>query len=189
MFTVLYNDWSIISFYTEPIYSKSINIKVLYSIQIGNCNTFTIMRRIHSADYDSPLRSVSDKTWKAKKSDYYPQWSGMSYHCLNIVVYVRNKFLRIVNDVERSTRHPDNKTCLMTSVKTCNHDSVVTFSAVSDQNCNKDQCFLSGVLWNMHNLDTFFITGFSPDRVQIATRFWMPNANHLAETVWEQARY
>ena len=44
-------------------------------------------------------------TRKVKKSDYYPQWSGMSYHCLNAVVYVRNRVLRIGNGPERSAKH------------------------------------------------------------------------------------
>ena len=63
------------------------------------------MRRSHSADYGSRLRSDSATTRKAKKSDYYPQWSGMSYHCLNAVVYVRNRVLRIGNGPERSAKH------------------------------------------------------------------------------------
>ena len=52
------------------------------------------MRRSHSADYGFRLRSDSATTWKEKKSDYYPKWSGMSYHCLNAVVYVSNRVLR-----------------------------------------------------------------------------------------------
>ena len=55
------------------------------------------MRRSHSADYGSRLRSDSATTRKVKKSDYYPQWSGMSY--------VRNRVLRIGNGPERSAKH------------------------------------------------------------------------------------
>ena len=53
------------------------------------------MQRSHSADNGSRLRSASATTWE--KSDYYPQRSGMSYYCLNTVVYVRNRVLLIGN--------------------------------------------------------------------------------------------
>ena len=54
-----------------------------YSLVVGNDS---LMRGSHIADYCSRLRSDSNKTRKVKKSDYYPQLSGMSYHCLNAVV-------------------------------------------------------------------------------------------------------
>ena len=63
------------------------------------------MPQSHIPDYGSRLRSDSATTRKVKKSDYYPQWSGMSYHCLNAVVYVRNRVLRIGNGPERSAKH------------------------------------------------------------------------------------
>ena len=63
------------------------------------------MRRSHSADYGSRLRSDSSTTRSETKWNYYPQLSGMSYHCLNAVVYVRNRVLRIGNGPERSAKH------------------------------------------------------------------------------------
>ena len=59
----------------------------------------------HIADYGSRLRSDSATTRKVKKSDYYRQWSGMSYHCLNAVVHVRNRVLWFGNGPERSAKH------------------------------------------------------------------------------------
>ena len=47
-----------------------------------------LMRRSHISEYGSRLRSDSGTTRKAKRSDYYAQWSGMSYHRLEAVVYV-----------------------------------------------------------------------------------------------------
>ncbi len=46
-----------------------------------------LMLESHIPDYGSRLRSDSATARKVKKSDNYPQWSGMSYHCLNVVVY------------------------------------------------------------------------------------------------------
>ena len=51
------------------------------------------------------LRSDSATKRKAQKSDYYPQWSGLSYHCQNAVVYVRYRVLRIGNGLGRSAKH------------------------------------------------------------------------------------
>ena len=56
-------------------------------------------------DNGPSLGSDSATTRIAKHSDYYPQWSGMSYHCLNAVVYVRSRGLRIGNGSERSDKH------------------------------------------------------------------------------------
>ena len=63
------------------------------------------MWRSHSADYGSRFRSDSATKRKAKTSDYYPQWSGVFYYCLNAVVYVRYRVLRIGNGLGRSAKH------------------------------------------------------------------------------------
>ena len=53
------------------------------------------MSRLHIPDYGSRSSPDSATTRKMKKSDYCRDWSGMSYHCRDAVVNVRNKFGKV----------------------------------------------------------------------------------------------
>ena len=84
----------------------------------------------------------------------------MSYHCLNAVVYVRNRVLRIGNGPERSAKHSRqlgaSHNIRETQPILCSRITIVTVvtdSAVSDQNRNNVLCCLDGVLWNGHDLE------------------------------------
>ena len=159
------------------------------------------MRRSHSADYGSRLRSDSATTRKVKKSDYYPQWSGMSYLCLNEVVYVRNRVLRIGNGPERSAKHSRqlgaSRNIRETQPILSGRITIVTMSwhillyriKIVTMSCVvwtvSGQCPMDryAVVMNGHDLEKFFIAvscRLSPDCVQI-----LPNASvHCPVTVW-----
>jgi len=76
----------------------------------------------------------------------------MSYHCLNAVVYVRSRGLRIGNGSERSDKHSRQLDAshnireiqpIVSSritVVTFSRDFVVTYSDVSDQHSNTVLC-------------------------------------------------
>ena len=84
----------------------------------------------------------------------------MSYHCLNAVVYVRNRVIRIGNDPERSANHfrqlGASRNILKTQILS-SRIKIVTDFAASDENRNNVLCCLHGVLWNGQYLETFFI--------------------------------
>ena len=93
----------------------------------------------------------------------------MSYHCLNAVVYVRNRVLRIGNGPERSAKHSRQLGAAVSDL--LYRIKIVTMSCVV-------WTVLDGVLWNGHDLEKFFIAvscRLSPDCVQI-----LPNANRLS---------
>ena len=106
-----------------------------------------LMPQSHIPDYGSRLRSDSATTRKVKKSDYYPQWSGMSYHCLNAVVYVRNRVLRIGNGPERSAKHSRqlgaSRNIRETQPILCSRITIVTMTGCIGR--NNVLCCLDGV--------------------------------------------
>ena len=98
------------------------------------------MRRSHSADYGSRLRSDSATTQTAKTSDYYSHWSGLSYHCLYTVVYFRIRVLWIGNGPERSAKH-SRQLGMLSNTRENSRDYVVKYSAVSDKNSINVLCW------------------------------------------------
>ena len=70
-----------------------------------------------------------------KESDYYPQRSGMSYHCRNAVVYDRNRSGEVSKALQTFRSARNNREIQAKLVKSdYNRDYVVTDTAVSDQN-------------------------------------------------------
>ena len=158
------------------------------------------MRQSHIADYGSRLRSDSATTRKVKKSDYYPQWSGTSYHCLNAVAYVRNRVLWFGNGPERSAKHSrqlgasrnirETQTILYSRITILTMSwqillyriKIVTMSCVVWTVSGRCPVDRDAVVMNGHDLKKIFIAvscRLSPDCVQI-----MPSASgHCRVTV------
>jgi hypothetical protein len=91
------------------------------------------MPRLHIPDYGSRLSPDSATTRKMKKSDYCRDWSGMSYHCRDAVVNVRNRVGKVGKSLPTVMCVPYHSGDSADFVESdYNRNYVVTDSAVSD---------------------------------------------------------
>lgn len=122
---------------------------------------------------------------KEKKSDTIPEWSGMSFYCLNVVEDFCNRFLRIGIKIGSSVKHHYTKLLPVIfglvglKLQFC-HDRFFLIGLKH----NKVLYFLDVVLKNGHDLEKIVIAGFFYDCVQIAFRLCTVIADTVPKKFW-----